>query len=206
MTVDTNRNIPSLLTTAKAIDANIPSSDIVEETGDSGAVQGANASASEEVTASHKTVISLAARSVALVDNAGVGAHLSSKVYSFPQGVILIEGAVANLTIGKSSAGVNADWDGDIGLGSVACDNSNTLSSTEQNIIPTTATPQAVSGNTTSKAKSTGTLVIDNTAGGAGNVYLNQLVDDADQDVTTTPCNLTYSGTITLIWKNIGDN
>lgn len=36
-------------------------------------------------------------------------------------------------------------------------------------------------------------------------MYLNLLVDDADQDATTTPTDLIINGTLTLVWSLIGD-
>ena len=80
------------------------------------------------------------------------------------------------------------------------------MSSTEDNLLPSTATPQAVTSATTAKGQSTSAenIVVDGTST-AMDVYLNILVDDADQDVTTTPCNIICNGTITLHWTNLGD-
>lgn len=140
---------------------------------------------------------------LAMIDNAGVGAHTSIKFFSFDKGQINITGCVANLALTKSSAGVNATWNGDFGVGSVACDNSNSLSSTEQNVIATTATPAAVAGVSSAKGKLTAAALIDGSVT-AVDLFLNLLVDDADQDVTGTPCNLIVNGTITLTYANQG--
>jgi hypothetical protein len=141
---------------------------------------------------------------VVLADNAGVIAYGSLKFFDFPAGSIVIQGATANLAVTKSSAGVNADWDGDFGIGSAAADNTNSLSSTEQNVIPTTATPQAVSGATTAKGRSTAAVFLDGTST-AADLYINFLVDDADHNVTGTACNLILNGTVTVLWANMGD-
>ncbi len=148
-------------------------------------------------------VLTFVNAAVALVDNAGVGAHGSFKFYTFAAGQINIVGAVANLALTKSSAGVNVDWDGDFGVGSVACDNTNTLSATEQNVIPSTATPQAVAGATTAKGKLLTAVLLDGSQTPV-DLYLNLLVDDADQDVTGTPCNLIVNGTVTITFTNNG--
>lgn len=156
----------------------------------------------------HKTVITLASTPVTLADNAGVVAYGGQKLYDFPEGLILIHGAVADLDLALSAAGVNADWDGDVGVGSVTASNNATLSSTEQNVIPTTATPQAAASVTTADAVSTATeavTVLDGTST-AADLFLNFLVDDADHDVTSTPTNILATGTITLIWSQAGDN
>jgi hypothetical protein len=145
--------------------------------------------------------------SFALIDVAATVAYSGKKVYDFPEGAILHLGSQANLAITKSSAGVNADFDGDFGLGTVTASNNATLSSTEQDLIPTTPTPQAVAGATTAKGVSTTTeasKVLDGTATPV-DAYLNFLVDDADQDVTTTPCNLIVNGTVVINWMHLGD-
>lgn len=155
--------------------------------------------------AMRKTVFRFTDVAVALVDEAGVVAYKGTKIFDAPEGLIVIVGASANLALTKSSAGVNADWDGDFSLGTVTASNNATLSSTEQNIIPTTATAQAVAGATTAVGESTAPVTLDGTAT-AVDVYLNFLVDDADHDVTGTACNLIVNGTITLIWTQVGDN
>lgn len=156
-----------------------------------------------------QTTFRFTAAPFALVDEAGVVAYVGKKIYDFPAGNILIFGATADLTVGKSSAGVNADWDGDFSLGTVTASNNATLSSTEQNIIPTTPTPQATgTGNaatTTAKGINTAAIApLDGTAT-AIDLYLNLLVDDADHDVTGTACNLLLTGTVTVTWCNLGD-
>ena len=154
-----------------------------------------------------KTVLKFTDVAIALVDEAGVVAYKGTKVYDFPAGAISVLGAHADLALTKSSAGVNATWDGDFSLGTVTASNNATLSSTEQNLIPTTPTPQAVAGVTTAKGVATATeafKVLDGTAT-AIDAYLNFLVDDADHDVTGTPCNLIVNGEVTIFWYNLGD-
>lgn len=152
----------------------------------------------------NKTVLTFTNTPVVLADAAGVVAYGGLKVYDFPAGNIHVLGAVSDVDLTKSSAGVNADFDGDMGVGTVTASNNATLSSTEQNVIPTTATPQAVSGVTTANGASTGAATLDGT-GTAVDLYFNLLVDDADHDVTTTPCNLILNGTLTVHWINLGD-
>lgn len=147
---------------------------------------------------------------VVLVDHAATVAYGSLKFFTFEKGQINIVGAVANLVVTKTSAGVVDAWNGDFGVGSVAADNSATLASTEQNVIPTTATPAATGtgsgaggAHTTAKGKLTTAALLDGSVT-AVDLYLNMLVDDANQDVTTTPCNLIVNGTITLTYANNG--
>jgi hypothetical protein len=144
---------------------------------------------------------------LALTDEAGVVAYGSLQLLDLPAGLAAFIGAVADLAVTKSSAGVNADWDGDFGLGTAAASNNSTLASTEQDMIPTTATPQAVSGATTAKGISTSTeafKLLDGTST-AKDIFLNFLVDDADHDVTTTPCDLILNGTVKVTYCMLGD-
>lgn len=173
-----------------------------------GAEAGTGVMASEEGGGPfHFTTLTLTNVTIALVDNAGVDAHGGLKVYDFPAGVIRILGAVLATALTKSSAGVDASFDGDVGVGSVVVAAGATLATTEQDIIPTTATPQAVAGVTTANGKSTtteGAAVFDGTSTSL-DLYINLLVDDADHDVTGTPCNLILNGTLKIAWINLGD-
>jgi hypothetical protein len=154
----------------------------------------------------HQTTLTLTNTPVVMADEAGVVAYGGLKIYDMPAGAILMLGAVSDLDLTLSAGGINADWDGDVGIGTVTAGNDATLAGTEQNIIPTTATPQASGSATTANAQSTATenAVIDGT-GTDPDVYLNFLVDDADHDVTGTPTNIVCNGTITLTWVNLGD-
>ena len=170
-----------------------------------GAKAGTGVTVNEIVTGVvHHTILTFTNVAVPLVDEAAVVAYGSLKVYDFPAGNIIVLGAVLDTALTKSSAGVNANFDGDVGVGTVAASNNGTLASTEQDIIPTTATPQASSGATTADAISTAVAVLDGTAT-AKDVYVNLLVDDADHDVTGTPCNLILNGTLKITWINLGD-
>lgn len=154
----------------------------------------------------HFTKFTLTDLAVALTDVASTVAHGSHKLYDFPAGAILILGAVADLDVTKSSAGVNATWDGDFGLGTAAAAGDATLTTTEDDVIPTTATPQAVSGVTTANGQSTASenVVHDGTTT-PKDLYLNVLVDDADHNVAGTACNLIFNGTVNVAWVLLGD-
>ena len=196
--------ISGALTTSGAISAtNVPTT-----TAGVGAANGTGVAAAESgLGIVHKTVITFTNHAIALADEAGVVAYKGSKVYDMPAGAILFLGAITDIDLTKSSAGVNDDWDGDFGVGTTTASNNATLATTEQNIIPTTATPQATAGVTTADGISSATenAVVDGTST-AVDVYLNFLVDDADHDVASTACNLIVNGTLTLHWINLGDN
>lgn len=192
---------------AATLKTNLTVDDVVNTSG-AGAAAGTGVVATEYgIGAMRKTILTFTNTPIPLVDEAGVVAYGGLKVYDMPAGVIHFMGAVANLAITKSSAGVDDAWDGDFGLGTTTAGNNNALATTEQNLIPTTATPQASSGATTATGASTsteGAKVFDGHTTPM-DVFLNVLVDDGDHDVTTTPCNLIFNGTITLVWANIGD-
>lgn len=157
-----------------------------------------------------ETTFTFTATAFALVDEAGVVGYCSKKIYDFPAGNILILGATADLVLRKSSLGISNAWDGDFGLGTAAAGNNNALATTEQDIIPTTPTPQATGTGATATTTAKGInaaaiLPLDGTATPV-DLYLNFLIDDADQDATGTPANLiVYSGTVKVYWINLGD-
>jgi len=171
--------------------------------GSGGTVSGAGVWASDAAGFT-KTVLNFKNTPIVLADAAGVVAYGGLKIFDFPQGSIVIQGATANLTVTKTSTGVQATWNGDFGVGTVTASNDATLSTTEQNIIPTTPTPAAVAGVTSAKGRSTAAVTLDGTTT-AVDAYINFLVDDANHDVTTTPCNLILNGTVTILWANMGD-
>lgn len=172
-------------------------------TSEGGSPAGVGVSASSQPGV-QKTVLTFKNAPLALIDTAATVARCALKIFDFPEGSIQIFGATANLALTKSAAGVNNDWDGDFALGSTAAAADAALAGTEANVIPSTATPQAVAGATTAKGLSTAGVLLDGTATPV-DLYLNVLVDDADQDVTTTPTNLIANGTITVLWANLGD-
>ena len=165
-------------------------------------------SVSEEGSgALRRTVLTFTDMAVALVDEPGVVAYKGTKVYDMPAGLIQIFGAVLDVVITKSSAGVIATADGDTGVGTVTASNDATLAATEQDIIPTTAWTQMVDGATTLKTHNAAAIA-PIVAGLTTDVdiFLNNLVDDTDHDVTTTPCNLIINGTLVLTWANLGNH
>lgn len=140
---------------------------------------------------------------VTMADEAGVVLHGGQQLYDFPAGAIKFIGAIADLDL-LGTGNVVASWDGDFGVGTVTASNNATLATTEQNIIPTTATPQAdTSKVTTANGFSTAAedVTIDGTST-AVDLFLNFLVDDADHNgggITVT------AGTLKVYWILLGD-
>lgn len=162
-----------------------------------------------QATYVRKETINFTDAVLAAEDATGVIGHANVKIFDFPEGHILFLGAVINLVVTKDSAGINDDWDGNVGLGTAAEDGTAApLDGTMQDLIPDTDTPQAVSGSSTFSAESTATesgVFFDGTAT-ALEAFLNVLIDDTDHDIDGTPANLILNGSITLIYVNLGDN
>ena len=155
-----------------------------------------------------KAILTFNNAQVVMQDNPGVVAFGKLKIATLPAGYVLIMGATTDLAITKSSGGVIDTWDGDFALGTAQLNNDNALNGAEANIIPSTATPQAVAGATTAKGASTGTEApkIHDGHTTAIDVFLNMIVDDTDHDVTGTPCNLVLNGIVTIVYGMLGDN
>lgn len=150
----------------------------------------------------HQTTITLNSYSLTMTDNASDACYGGVKIFDFPEGNILILGCTASLAVTKSGSGINADFDGDFSVGTATAGADATLSSTEANVIASTATPQAVSGVTTATGINTAAIdPLDGTAT-AKDLYLNFLVDYGDQ---TGGGALLLTGTVKTTWVNLGD-
>jgi len=176
-------------------------------TSGTGDVAGTGNTAVEYASGVHQTVITLATTTIAMADEASTVAWGGIKIYDFPEGAVMVLSAVSDIVVTKSSAGVDDTWDGDFAIGTATAANDAALTSTEADIIASTTMAQAVAGVAAADGQSTTSevpLIIDGTTT-AGDVWLNFIVDDADQDITTTPCNFICNGTVTLTWINLGD-
>lgn len=173
-----------------------------------GTVAAATVTAAEQGgTIVHKTILTLSALAVTVVDaNVGGGA----KIYTFPEGRILLLGAVGSIAVTTTSAlasTLNAGVTGNWGLGSVqtTSQGSGTLATTQQDMLATTNFTSSATINVAGAA-STGKLAasaqFDGTAT-AQPVWFNIGVagaTDIDGDATVT-----VSGTLTLTWVFLGD-
>lgn len=173
----------------------------------SGATNGATNVATEQMGAVHQTLITLNATPITIVDaNVGGG----TKIYTFPEGRILLLGAVGSMAFTTTSvlastlnAGVTINW----GLGSVLTTTqaSGTLATTEQDMLPTTNATASATINVAgavSNGKLASGLQFDGTATATA-VNLNVGVataTDIDGDATVT-----VAGTVVLTWIHLGD-
>lgn len=160
----------------------------------------AGVSVAESSMGINKTVITLAAVSIATTDNTTNGANGNKELYDFPAGNILVLGGITNLTtLGAGGVTATAALVGAVGTVVAAADA--TLTSTEANIIPSTA-GTLVGSVGVLKGKSTAPVTLDGTSS-AIKAYLNVAIPDAGTSANGT---VTVSGTVTLFWMNLGDN
>lgn len=150
-----------------------------------------------------KTVLTLSGVSVAMTDAALAGSHGSLKLYDFPQCNLLFLGGTCDLSLTAGVGGITdtAAVVAAIGTTTVGTDN-DTLTTTEADLIPSTAaTLTAGVGAAEGKTVTAGVVVFDGTAT-AKDAWLNLAVPDAGSTANDT---LTVTGTVTLVWANLGD-
>ena len=144
----------------------------------------------------HQTVLTLAATPLALADgDHGTGV----KIYDFPAGDILVLGATCNLVVTSTNVeGGGATFP--MALGSVVGADDNALTSTEADIIPSTA---IAGGSAKDFHASLAASILFQRAGGTDlDLFLNAAITAA---VATNTVAITSTGTITITWVNLGD-
>lgn len=159
----------------------------------------------------HQTVLTLTALPLTLRN---VQQGQGVKIYDFPEGAIVILGAMGSVAETTTSiladtlnTGVTYNW----GVGTITQANG-TLATTEQNIIQTTNGTASATINVAGASSKGVRNTIVSAALGSGSfdgtstpadVYFNVGVataDDIDADATTT-----WTGTITITWLFLGD-
>lgn len=171
-----------------------------------GAAAGANVVASESGSGGiHRTVLTFTNRAVAIADDAGVAQYGGAgKIYDFPEGVILPLGVTidGSITLGTTGTITNT-WAGGVAVGSAAATTGSTLASTEADIMAEVDVAAATSKVASVDAQSaTNKTPLDGSATPV-DAYLNLVVDD---DATHTAGTGTFTGTVTIVWVNLGDN
>lgn len=148
-----------------------------------------------------RTIITLTNVAVATTDATTSGAGGGLKIYDFPEGLLDYRGAVANVTI-TAAAGITATAAVVAALGTAAAAADATLTSTEADLLPSTATPLTASAGTFAAVSTTSqSALLDGTAT-AKDLYLNFAIPDAGSTANST---ITVNGTITVAWNLIAD-
>lgn len=159
--------------------------------------------------AMHRTVLTLTDFPVditSVTTGNGVGGAI---IYQMAQGYIRLRGATAKLSLRIATADqadfTDATPEGDLGIGTVAPANADALGTdaTDDDICTATAFTCSSYADTSINLPPEADLAKDGTSSAIA-VYLNALVDaaDIDDDVTTQ---ILISGTVTLLWQNLGD-
>lgn len=148
----------------------------------------------------HRTVFTLASLLVTLVKNGTSTGGGGTKIYDFPEGLILPLVVSSNLTVTNAGDGSFL-----ASLGTAVAGTDGSLSSTEANFAPSTAATVS-SGTGTCKMKSTSSSPtpgspLDGT-GTAIDLYLNAALNAN----ATGKESLYVSGTIEVVWIGGGDN
>lgn len=159
----------------------------------------------------HKTVFTLDEVELASTDATSDGAQISQKLYTCPEGQIVILGAHMVFPTGKLEAvtggdiGFSSTADFSIGVGSHAVVVAVNLTTTEQNICV------LADVNLTSKTSAASAVGINATllpldgSDTAVAFYLNaSTLDDGDHGATADV--LKISGTITIVWTVLGND
>lgn len=159
----------------------------------------------EMVGGLRQTVFTLTNVAVAVTDNGVNGGNGPLKLYDFPVGLVQITGASTDLTM-TADGGLTATSAVVASLGTAAAANTDaTLTSTEADIIPSTACTLSSSAGTF-KGKSTSTQFAASVFDGTSTpkaLYLNFATPDAG---ITANAVLTVNGTVRVTWTHLGDN
>lgn len=152
----------------------------------------------------NKTVLTLASTLQAIVD---ATEYQGTKIYTFPEGRILVLGVTASIAQTTTSAlatTLNASSTGALALGTATA-SSTTLNSTMADLLPSTAFTSSATVNVAGTAVGAALAAaaqFDGTTT-AKDVYLNTAfatTTDVDGNATQT-----LSGTITMTWISLGD-
>src|SRR5688500_152311 len=158
----------------------------------------------------HRTVLTFTATPITLTDDAGAGQYGGTLIYTFPQGLIGIHGAVVTGSLTILTGTIIDNFDGFVALGTVTATTGATLTGTEANIMPAVAISAGAAdkiavvdaGSVATALTESGSRWIDGTTT-AVPMFLNFLVTD---DATHTSGTAKFDGTVVFNWENLGDN
>ena len=180
-----------------------------ETTYNLGAKNGASVTASEKMGIMKHTRLTCIDTPITLTDDAGNGQYGGVKVYTFPEGLVNMAGAVVAGTFTTLTGTFIATFASVVALGTVTATTGNTLTSTEADVMQSTANAAAVTnaavvkaGNTATALTESGARWLDGTTTPVP-VFLNFLVTD---DVSHTSGTAKFTGTIDMYWFNLGDH
>jgi hypothetical protein len=174
-----------------------------------GAVVGTKATATEQGPRWNKTVLAVTvgdANCISVPDGDHGGGQA---VYTFPEGLIYIAGAVWDITV-TNSPSFNADANDtfSFGAGTASAADDNDLTGTEVNLLPKQTVQTDTGGGANSivtrsiKGVSSATVIVDGTSA-AGTINVNAACIAANN---AADAKIGVSGTLTIWWFRIADN
>lgn len=157
----------------------------------------------------NRTVLTCTALPISVADDAGVAQYGGVQVYTFPQGIVYLRGAMyyGSLTMGDTGTFIDA-FTGVMALGSATASTGATLVTTEATWLQSTAMATADTKVAVTNAFPVATQVTESGSRHydghttAGPVYLNVAIAD---DATHTAGTGHWDGTIILDWSILGD-
>lgn len=158
-----------------------------------------------------QTYLECNAVTVTITDDAGVAQFGGVKIYDFPEGMLLMKGALCSGTLTAGVTGtIIDDWDGDIALGTATATTGATLTGTEADYMPSVAVSAGASDkdgvvdavSVATALTESGARWHDGTAT-AKDLFLNFVIDD---DASHTAGTAEFTGTIVINWEMMGDN
>lgn len=159
----------------------------------------------------HKTRLTFTATPITVTDDAGQGQYGGAGlIYTFPQGLIIVQGAMVSgvLTMGVTGTFIDT-YDGHVALGTITATTGSTLVSTEADIMPSVAFGPATAKVVTIDAVTVAaalteapTRAFDGTTT-AVPMFLNFLITDDGSHTSGTGV---FTGSVDLLWSSVGDN
>ncbi len=170
-----------------------------------GAITAANVTSAAEtgVGITHQTVLTLSGANSAIADG---GFEASQLLYTFPEGRILVEGVTVDITATMSTTNFNASTDdlynfalgtaeNDDGDGTISATGANLLANQSVDTVGGQTQTNSIAAALAASAQFDGTTT-------ASAVYLNWAVPAANDNGANTN---SFTGTITITWKELGD-
>lgn len=152
-----------------------------------------------------QTVLELTNVSVTITRNGTTSVYGGLQLATFPEGVNIVLGGVASLTVTRGeTTNMTATAPLVAAVGSVTASNNATLSSTEADVVASSAFTLVAGTKTAGGHLATAAIYDGHTT--ARPVFLNFAGDNTtDQCVATGNSSVTVTGTIVLTWIQLGD-
>lgn len=149
--------------------------------------------------------IPLVNKAVTITDPGGANAGWTVELGDFPEGNILFDGAVMNISLTKNDADLTDTFTGNVALGTAPTADA-TLNGSEVNLIPSTAITTAVAGVSAVKryaSTTTETGAIHDNTDGSLEVNLNGYIADA---AISADAALLVNGWVCILYSVINDD